>query len=88
MGGIKNKLNNNNKAKNLFNSPSLKERADELKERADERSSSGEVNSKEAKGSRLPSFSQPSEMLTRNISNTRKSNWWTYRNFIQTRFYR
>ena len=81
MGGIKNKLNNNNKAKNLFNSLSLEERADE-------RSSSGEVNSKEAKGSRLPSFSQPSEMLTRNISNTRKSNWWTYRNFIQTRFYR
>ncbi len=70
MGGIKNKLNNNNKAKNLFNSLSLKERADE-------RSSSGEVNSKEVKGSRLPSFSQPSEMLTRNILNTRTSNWWS-----------
>ena len=29
------------------------------------------------KGSRLPSFSQPSEMLTRNISNTRTSSWWS-----------
>ena len=29
------------------------------------------------KGSRLPSFSQPSEMLTRNTPNTRKSNWWS-----------
>ena len=28
-------------------------------------------------GSRLPSFSQPSEMLTRNISNTRKPNRWS-----------
>ena len=71
MGGIKNKLNKlSNKAKNLFNALSLKERADE-------RSSSGEVNSKEVKGSRLPSFSQPFEMLTRNISNTRTSNWWS-----------
>ena len=71
MGGIKNKLSKlSNKAKNLFSSLSLTERADE-------RSSSGEVNSKEAKGSRLPSFSQPSEMLTRNISNTRASNWWS-----------
>ena len=29
------------------------------------------------KSSRLPSFSQPSEMLTRNTPNTRKSNWWS-----------
>ena len=29
------------------------------------------------KGSQLPSFSQPSEMLTCNISNTRTSNWWS-----------
>ena len=71
MGGIKNKLSKlSNKVKTLLSSLSLTERADE-------RSSSGEVNSKEAKGSRLPSFSQPSEMLTRNISNTRASNWWS-----------
>ena len=65
MGGIKNKLNNNNKAKNLFNALSLKERADE-------RSSSGEVNSKEVKGSRLPSFSRSSKMPGGQISNNSK----------------
>ena len=40
--------------------------------RADEQSSSGEVNNK---GSRLPSFSQPSEMPDGQISNTRKLNY-------------
>ena len=66
MGGIKNKLSKlSNKAKNLFSSLSLTERADE-------RSSSGEVNNK---GFRLPSFSQPSKMPDGQISNTRKSNY-------------
>ena len=71
MGGIKNKLSKlSNKAKNLLSSLSLTERADE-------RSSSGEVKTNKTKGSRLPSFSQPSEMLTRNTPNTRKPNRWS-----------
>ena len=66
MGGIKNKLSKlSNKVKTLLSSLSLTERADE-------RSSSGEVKTNKTKGSRLPSFSQPSKMPDGQISNTRK----------------
>ena len=67
MGGIKNKLNKlSNKAKILLSSLSLK---GAVSRRLTEGSSKS--------GSQLPSFSQPSEMLTRNISNTRTSNRWS-----------
>ena len=66
MGGIKNKLSRlSNKVKTLLSSLSLTEGADE-------RSSSGEVKTNKTKGSRLPSFSQPSKMPDGQISNTRK----------------
>ena len=89
MGGIKNKLNNKLSNKLIKGSLSLKgekcpaafrvgaplasQRCDDtVARRATERSS----NKANPLGSRLPSFSQPSEILTRNISNTRKSNGW------------
>ena len=66
MGGIKNKLSRlSNKVKTLLSFLSLSEGADE-------RSSSGEVKTNKTKGSRLPSFSQPSKMPDGQISNTRK----------------
>ena len=69
MGGIKNKLSKlSNRVKNLLSSLSLTERADE-------RSLSGEVKTNKTKGSRLPSFSQPSKMPDGQISNTRKLNY-------------
>ena len=70
MGGIKNKLSKlSNKVKTLLSSLSLTERADE-------RSSSGEVKTNKTKGSRLPSFSQPSKMPDGQIGNTRKLSYW------------
>ena len=70
MGGIKNKLNNKLSNKTLFKVPLW------LKGDVRRKSDRGIVSDTNLLGSRLPSFSQPSEMLTRNISNTRKSNWW------------
>ena len=70
MGGIKNKLNKlsklSNKVKNLFNSLPLVGRADEMTKSSQSREGN------RTKGSRLPSFSQPSKMPDGQISNTRK----------------
>ena len=71
MGGIKNKLNNKLSNKTLFKVPLW------LKGDVRRKSDRGIVSDTNPLGSQLPSFSQPSEMLTRNISNTRKSNWWS-----------
>ena len=70
MGGIKNKLDKLSN-KTLFKVPLW------LKGDVRRKSDRGIVSDTNPLGSRLPSFSQPSEMLTRNISNTRKSNWWS-----------
>ena len=81
MGGIKNKLSKlSNKVKNLFNKatnlPPLLGETDENR-----RFSIGGVNKQDLlgkvnnKGSRLPSFSQPSKMPDGQISNTRKLNY-------------
>ena len=71
MGGIKNKLNNKLSNKTLFKVPLW------IKGDVRRKSDRGIVSDTNPLDSRLPSFSQPSEMLTRNISNTRKSNWWS-----------
>ena len=71
MGGIKNKLNNKLSNKTLFKVPLW------LKGDVRRKSDRGIVSDTNPLGSQLPSFSQPSEMLTRNISNTRTSNWWS-----------
>ena len=68
MGGIKNKLSN--KVKNLFNSLPLVGRADEMTKSSQSREGN------RTKGSRLPSFSQPSKMPDGQISNTRKLSHW------------
>ena len=70
MGGIKNKLNKLSN-KTLFKVPLW------LKGDVRHKSDRGIVSDTNPLDSQLPSFSQPSEMLTRNISNTRKSNWWS-----------
>ena len=70
MGGIKNKLDKLSN-KTLFKVPLW------LKGDVRRKSDRGIVSDTNPLGSRLPSFSQPSEMLTRNISNTRTSNWWS-----------
>ena len=70
MGGIKNKLNNKLSNKLIKGSLSLK---GDVRRKSDR----GIVSDTNPLGSRLPSFSQPSEMLTRNTSNTRTSNWWS-----------
>ena len=70
MGGIKNKLDKLSN-KTLFKVPLW------LKGDVRRKSDRGIVSDTNPLGSRLPSFSQPSEMLTRNISDTRKSNWWS-----------
>ncbi len=70
MGGIKNKLDKLSN-KTLFKVPLW------LKGDVRRKSDRGIVSDTNPLGSQLPSFSQPSEMLTRNISNTRKSNWWS-----------
>ena len=67
MGGIKNKLSKlSDKAKTLFNSLPLAGRADEMTKSSQSRE--GNNN----KGSRLPSFSQPSKMPDGQINDTRK----------------
>ena len=71
MGGIKNKLNNKLSNKTLFKVPLW------LQGDVRRKSDRGIVSDTNPLGSRLPSFSQPSEMLTRNISNTRKPNRWS-----------
>ena len=71
MGGIKNKLNNKLSNKTLFKVPLW------LKGDVRRKSDRGIVSDTNPLGSRLPSFSQPSKMLTRNISNTRKSTRWS-----------
>ncbi len=70
MGGIKNKLNKLSN-KTLFKVPLW------LKGDVRHKSDRGIVSDTNPLDSQLPSFSQPSVMLTRNISNTRKSNWWS-----------
>ena len=70
MGGIKNKLDKLSN-KTLFKVPLW------LKGDVRRKSDRGIVSDTNPLGSRLPSFSQPSEMLTRNISNTRKPNRWS-----------
>ena len=70
MGGIKNKLDKLSN-KTLFKVPLW------LKGDVRRKSDRGIVSGTNPLGSRLPSFSQPSEMLTRNISNTRTSNRWS-----------
>ena len=69
MGGIKNKLDKLSN-KTLFKVPLW------LKGDVRRKSDRGIVSDTNPLGSQLPSFSQPSEILTRNISNTRKSNGW------------
>ena len=70
MGGIKNKLDKLSN-KTLFKVPLW------LKGDVRRKSDRGIVSDTNPLGSQLPSFSQPSEMLTRNISNTRKPNRWS-----------
>ena len=70
MGGIKNKLDKLSN-KTLFKVPLW------LKGDVRRKSDRGIVSDTNPLGSQLPSFSQPSEMLTRNISNTRKSTRWS-----------
>ena len=89
MGGIKNKLNKlSNKlikgslslkgekcpAAFRVGTPLAGQRRDDTDAR---RATEGSSNKANPLGSRLPSFSQPSEMLTRNTPNTRTSNWWS-----------
>ena len=70
MGGIKNKLDKLSN-KTLFKVPLW------LKGDVRRKSDRGIVSDTNPLGSRLPSFSQPSEMLTRNTPNTRKPNRWS-----------
>ena len=70
MGGIKNKLDKLSN-KTLFKVPLW------IKGDVRRKSDRGIVSDTNPLGSRLPSFSQPFKMLTRNISNTRTSNWWS-----------
>ena len=71
MGGIKNKLNNKLSNKTLFKVPLW------LKGDVRRKSDRGIISDTNPLGSQLPSFSQPSKMLTRNISSTRKSTRWS-----------
>ena len=70
MGGIKNKLDKLSN-KTLFEVPLW------LKGDVRRKSDRGIVSDTNPLGSQLPSFSQPSEMLTRSISSTRKSTRWS-----------